>query len=88
MFAITRVLSHGCNNNSDPKWTQSGIVQIGSLSIHCIVVLGTLVIVDHANITKLLPHALLPPYQYISVQHSHFIHFQTKRAAKASPAQI
>ena len=55
------------NFNSVPKWTQLGIVQIGILSIHCILVLGTLVIVDHANITKLPPHALLPhtnTYQY------------------------
>ena len=48
------------NSNSVPKWTQLGIVQIGILSIHCILVLGTLVIVDHAYITKPPPHALLP----------------------------
>ena len=69
------------NFNSVPKWTQLGIVQIGILSIHCILVLGTLVIVDHANITKPPPLALLPSYQYISIQLSHSIHFQTKIAA-------
>ena len=52
----------------------------GILSIHSILVLGTLVIVDHANITKPPPHALLPSCQYISVQHSHS-QFQTKIAA-------
>ena len=31
--------------------------------------------------TKLPHYALLPSYQYISVQHSHSIHFQTKIAA-------
>ena len=38
------------------------------------------------NIIKLPPYALLQSYQYISVQLSHFMHFQTKIAAKVSPS--
>ena len=73
---------------SDPKWIQLGKVQIGFFSIHCILAFGTLclLLIIQTYITKLPPHALLPSYQYISVQHSHSIHFQTPKAAgKVSP---
>ena len=60
MQTCMRARTHACTHthmHTHTHRTQLGIVQLSIFAIHCILVLGTLVIAEHANITKLPPHA-------------------------------